>query len=255
MHAVVPVRFGGLGNQLFQVAAAIVYGRECNKVPKVSSSANNPHATTEYLTSVFQDLESVPDISAFHEFSHASCFEPWACLPMEGDVSMKGYFQYYPPIARHEQYIRELFLSGLRAVDVSEISETAVAIHVRRGDYLRLPDFHYIITAEYYMNAMSQFPDNTQFLVFSDDIAWCKDQPMFHEAERYAFTFVDEPNEIRAFAKMSAAKGGTICGNSTFSWWAAFLGPHANRSPVVVPASRWIAAKVIDLFPEEWIRL
>ena len=171
---------------------------------------------------------------------------------------MKGYFQYYPPIARHEEHIRALFSSGLRGVDVTDIPLTAVAIHVRRGDYLKLPHFHFIMTPEYYATAMSHFPDETHFVVFSDDIPWCRDQPVFRTSQtspRHTFAFVEEPDEIRALAKMAAATGGTICGNSTFSWWAAFLGPHATRNPVVVPASRWIASAVVDLFPDEWIKL
>jgi hypothetical protein len=66
--------------------------------------------------------------------------------------------------------------------------------------------------------------------------------------------FMDEPNECKSLALMTLCHGGFICANSTFSWWGAFLGAHAQRQPVIAPKD-WFKDEVVQLFPKEWIVL
>ena len=49
-------------------------------------------------------------------------------------------------------------------------------MHVRRGDYLTIHDglFHTPCNLKYYRQAMEMFP-NVDFLFFSDDVGWCKE--------------------------------------------------------------------------------
>src|SRR5690606_31036341 len=58
-----------------------------------------------------------------------------------------------------------------------EASASAVAIHVRRGDYAT-HDGGLLLSADYYNNAIgkmeAQLP-GADFFCFSDDIAWCKE--------------------------------------------------------------------------------
>ena len=49
-----------------------------------------------------------------------------------------------------------------------------VSIHVRRGDYLELSDYHHNLDIDYYKRAVSRFNENTKFIIFSNDIEWCK---------------------------------------------------------------------------------
>ncbi len=85
--------------------------------------------------------------------------------------------------------------------------------------------------------------------VCTDDPQWVKSQPFFSDP---IFTLVDLPNELDTLALMSQCKYGAICGNSTFSWWGAFLGAFGERAPVIVP-KKWINEPVDCLFPKEWI--
>jgi hypothetical protein len=50
---------------------------------------------------------------------------------------------------------------------------------------------------------------------------------------------------------MISCTGGAILANSTFSWWAAIL----SDTPYVVYPTKWIAQKVDNLFPENWVSL
>ena len=60
---------------------------------------------------------------------------------------------------------------------------------------------------------------------------------------------VYEENELDALALMSLIKAGAIIANSTFSWWAAIL----SDTPYVIYPKKWIAQKIENLFPSNWI--
>jgi hypothetical protein len=127
---------------------------------------------------------------------------------------------------------------------------------VRRGDFLKLPhsEVHYVQTEAYYRKAIELFKgQNVVFKIFSDDLEWCKAQPVFQELEKKEF--VEEPNEIRALGLMASCSGGFICANSTFSWWGAFLGAYKYRSTICVPKEWMRGFDTRGLFPKEWIQI
>ena len=90
-----------------------------------------------------------------------------------------------------------------------------IAIHVRRGDYLTLPDYHPILPMSYYEEAVWYFKGK-KFLVFSDDIEWCKQNFI---GEQFSFSQGDEIKDLRAMAQCQ----GHILANSSFSWWGHYL--------------------------------
>jgi hypothetical protein len=130
----------------------------------------------------------------------------------------------------------------------------ACALHVRRGDYLAHPLLHLEGFERYLDRALKHFA-GANFLVFSDDPAWC----------RAHFAAIGVRHQIVAdhcpgldalddFALMSAAPRIAIA-NSTFSWWAAWLG-RSDKS-VVAPA-RWLSRDnptMSDLIPPTWTLL
>lgn len=100
-----------------------------------------------------------------------------------------------------------------------------IAIHVRRAGnpinpdepkYCKNPFYVDLFDTDYYERAMEMFPD-AEFIVFSDDIEWCKRQEIFAECE-----FSEGKTEIEDMNLMAACKG-IIMANSSFSWWAAWL--------------------------------
>ena len=104
---------------------------------------------------------------------------------------------------------------------------------------------------EYYKRAIQILKPINPVIIVSNDIDWVKTQPYFSDT-RYFEIF--EGNEIETLSVMSLCTSGAICANSSFSWWGAFLGAHAERNNVIVP-SNWVGDNVHSLFPEEWIRV
>ena len=181
---VLPVRKGGLGNQLFQVAAAMVYSIETDRQVIVPLEQPQIHTTgLEYCDTVFKEfprIDRVIDGTAIEQMKAAGFsvypgepgFEPWSVSvrPLSDTILLHGYFQYYPPIGKYEEYIREKYLSGLLFTPVD-----CVGIHVRRGDFLKPPhsEVHYIQTETYYRAALEKCK-GVEFKIFSDDLEWNK---------------------------------------------------------------------------------
>ena len=131
----------------------------------------------------------------------------------------------------------------------------AVALHIRRGDYLiqqNLKDFG-ICPMEYYhraMEYMSKQQPQTIFYIFSDDITWCK-----HHVKGTRIIFVDLPDSTPDYASlylMTLCKGHIIA-NSTFSFWGAYL--SKNQGINIYP-KKWFVNEnwtAPDIFPKDWL--
>lgn len=131
----------------------------------------------------------------------------------------------------------------------------AVAIHVRRGDYLHptnLPHFG-LCPLAYYEKAMahilSEHPDAT-FFVFSDDMGWTE-QHINSDKVFFVKPRQGESDVIDLYL-MSLCQHHVIA-NSTFSFWSAYLSPHTG---INIYPSRWFADPtwhVPDIFPDTWL--
>jgi len=182
--------------------------------------------------------------------------------------TLRGYFQSWKYFQECASKIREQVQDLLnpsewyqtRHVDFQD-QEDWVAIHVRRGDYLNVGtrDVHGITGVHYYRDAVeqidSQFGNQMPLKIFSDDHSAA--QTLFQGTNR-RIEFVQEPpnsNPLENMLLMSQGSG-IIAANSSFSWWAAWLGESITR-PVIVP-SPWFRTKSFnreDLFLQNWITM
>lgn len=273
-NLVLPVRKGGLGNQMFQVAAALVYAKETDRQVLLPLEFYNTHRSqsgSSYETTIFSGIplriEKAMDGNAiemlkrngFTQYPGEPGFDAWSpTKEIQGNIILHGYFQYYPALSAHEAMIRAFYKKNLEPFLAGLIPNGCrVGIHVRRGDYLKPPfsDVHISYGDEYYKKALAIFDnkDIEEYWIFSDDIAWCKEQSYFSDLP--GVRFLDEPDEYKALALMTLCYGGFICAASTFSWWGAYLGAFTIRSACVAPRE-WMKGQRIDtLFPKEWILL
>lgn len=104
-----------------------------------------------------------------------------------------------------------------------------IALHVRRGDRTNGTSSQDVLSLTYYLKQLEElnFSQN-KVLVFSDDIAWCREKFI-----NYNFNFVNEPSPLRSLKLMSFCDD-FIISLSTFSWWAAWLSASANKR-VIMP--------------------
>ena len=171
------------------------------------------------------------------------------------NVSLVGYFQSERYFKHIEDDIRKLF--GPKSESLScwastqHLFHNPVALHIRRGDFLINSVHHHNLSMKYYEEALNQFDDDRQVIIFSDDTDWCKQQPLF-ESDRF---LVCEGGGPYTDLYMMSTCDDFIIANSTFSWWGAWL--SRNKEKVVIYPDRWFGPNNIDkstadLFPPEW---
>jgi hypothetical protein len=127
-----------------------------------------------------------------------------------------------------------------------------VSLHVRRGDYTLYPNHHPVCSDDYYQSAIGKFDlENSVFLVFSDDIEWCKKK---FEGENFIFS--DTSNPYLDLAIMSLCDHHIIA-NSSFSWWGAWLNRSEDKK--VIAPSRWFGPSLVndtsDIYCKNWIKI
>lgn len=272
-RGIIPLVLGGLGNQMFVVAAAFVSSKHTGLPLYIvkNTKENNKHNNNnlDYNESIFKYFGThLPLVQNTDEFKHwarnAGYFtDPSFCTPgfhpyypekVVAGALMTSYYQYYPPLEPFENELRERFLRGIQTYrdNISIVGEHTAFLHVRRGDYLKHPDIHYSQPIEYYEKSVKLLkernPNVETIMVFSDDVPWVKEQAFFNKD---GFIIFESENELRTFAAMTLCTAGAICANSTFSWWAAYLGAFEKRNPIFIP-SRWISDQIFSLFPREW---
>ena len=139
----------------------------------------------------------------------------------------------------HKDLIR-----GMYGTDIPPMKQGVVSICVRRGDYLT-PGWPFVNLWDqgYYPPAMALFPYK-RFLVFSDDLEWCKRNEFFRDCE-----FWENRSPVEDLNNMAACEHN-ITANSSFAWWAAWLNPNPQKK--VVAPSRWVVNHPYEP-PQDWI--
>lgn len=124
-----------------------------------------------------------------------------------------------------------------------------VSVHVRRGDYVDNPYYVDLTKTDYYERAVGLFPSK-KFLIFSDDISFCK---MYFGQEKFntsKFYFSESNDELTDLNSMTGCTDHIIA-NSSFSWWGAFLG--INPDKVVICPKQWYSDGVPrTTVPDTW---
>lgn len=239
--------YGQMGNQMFMISAAIAtalrHGAEY-LIPRESSSRRHWPCYIQHLPQYrgqkIKFLYNEP-----HDFS----FKPISYRP---DMMLNGYFQ-------SELHFKDYRKEILRAFNFPyETKEGIVSIHVRRGDYVRLQDKHPPVTLEYIGEAINRLlvMGYDRFLVFSDDIEWCKDNINSKAFFQCDFQYSEGWAAIEDLILMSHCEHNIIA-NSTFSWWGAWLNQNSNKIVISPSVDNWFGAgnKTITaahIIPESW---
>lgn len=261
MNEVSAILMGGVGNYMFQIAVAYAYGKRFNKHVGFNCSESigqHQHVTT-YDDNIFKDIKlyHVPTGSRRQIDEHGFHYQEFTDIP-GANILLQGYFQSEKYFKDCEEDIRREFMSY--DIDVSDEvkelldNENTCSIHVRRGDYLKFPDHHPTQSMNYYMKAIKKMPKDSVFLIFSDDIEWCKQNfPDMPEK----FRFIEGNKDYEDLYLMSHCKNNIIC-NSTFSWWGAWL--NGNSDKTVVAPSKWFGPALSgndtnDLYCEGWVKI
>ena len=177
----------------------------------------------------------------------------------EGYYQTEKYFEHCSDRVRSEYRMQTVFEEfGAEYIRAVRKTDTVVAVHVRRGDYLIQPKLFQILTPEYYKRAMThpELPLEKQFLVFSDDIEWCRHNLIGLTKEH--IDFAESPSHWHDLATMTYCDAHIISASS-FSWWGAWL-CHNRPNTVIAPVPWFPPGRrddwdTSDVIPERWYKL
>lgn len=249
----------GLCNQLFQIAALTSHAYD-NNLNVSFPQLKNPffgNYTTNILCRVnIEDVDSTG-------FQYIQIPYGYHELPKQGKIIYKGYLQSEKYFVHNRELILKLLAPTQEIQSYIEskygtlLKQQTLAIHVRRGDYVKLPNHHPTLPVlEYYYKAISDVFKSTsldQYVFFSDDIEWCKDIFGIQESITY---IEQEPDYIDLYLMSMCTHN--IIANSTFSWWGAWL--NKNSDKIIVAPNKWFGParndlSTVDLIPETWIKI
>lgn len=189
---------------------------------------------------------------------HPEVLEKKGDLYLDGYWQSEKYFKQVENIIRQDFTLKDNLMSLLDKNLLDRIkSINSVAIHVRRGDYVKnqaINQVHGTCPLGYYKKGIELIASkvvNPEFFVFSDDIVWCKENIKIN----FPIHFVEGNKSYEDLILMSKCKHNIIA-NSSFSWWAAWL--NLNPQKIVIAPNRWFADKKIDtrdLIPESWLKI
>ena len=207
---------GGIGNQLFQIATTLDYANKYNKIPIFKNVVDlyNQHGferKTQWNT-LFNNKLNVVSESDFNKI-HFNTYNEiinniYNEIPkIKGNILLNGYFQAMNYISKktrekmqHLIYSNQDYMynaynlyNEIKKHFNDEDDDNYVAIHVRRGDYLYIQNFHNILDLSYYTKAYDIITKEKtkKIVVFSDDIEWCKTNFKIYDKEIY---YIDTKN-------------------------------------------------------------
>lgn len=134
-------------------------------------------------------------------------------------------FSFKQPLSKQAQKIEEEIHSNINSV----------ALHYRRGDYVRLGA---CLPVDYFIKAMDYFNkmiDSPIFYCFSEDLEWVEEQ---FRTVPYKIKYMNYESKDKGLEDFRLIKSGShqIISNSTYSWWAAYLNNNPDKI-VAAPAS------------------
>jgi glycosyltransferase involved in cell wall biosynthesis len=248
-----PLLAGGLGNQMFEVAAAASLAKDNNALlvlnPTEHILPNQGRNVNTYLKNVFRNIitDTKPNIQSTVSVERIG-FQPVRLTP---NCQLRGHFQSFKYFDHNKEYIKELFEASIDVlaliVEKYPNASNVTAIQVRRGDYIKFPNHHPLLTPDYYAKAV-KMANSAEVWVFSDDIQWCKENLHFDCPVEY----IKEEDYIEMYL-MSFCKN-IVISNSSFGWWAAYLS-NANvyaPNPWFGPTLLAEGFKIEDLVPPNW---
>lgn len=265
---------GGLGNQFFQYAFGRAYEEKTGEEVSFDTwsfyrdklrnyeldNYNIKKCKKRFLKRFFCNI--VWELKT--HIGHTEWLEKFVKMECEAELFMTqiistedayvvGFWQNEDYFSDYLKMIKsELIYNGPISGKQSEIiekmrSEQSVAMHIRRTDYLsdvgktiyeKIDKAYYLSALEYLRNRVGDI----QVYIFSDDIAWCKNE--YSDIEN--LIFIDDSISTSQHTDMEMMRNCKhfVIANSTFSWWGAWLADYANK--IVISPKKWFVDSKIN---------
>jgi len=272
---------GGLGNQLFQICAAMALSQQFETPFKFVYSTE---LTVGTLRPTYWDtfLSELKTYTTFNNISNKTLFDKansdilnsnyvkergfeYSPILLPSDCKrhnyiLYGYFQSYRyfdtyfskicdiiKLQQKQEYVKNRCLSMFN----DDKTRPLVSIHFRIGDYKLVQESHNILSLKYYIAAIQKLIERTdtdklRIVYFYEqkdsDIVSVSIKVLNRTFPNIDFIGVDQQlSDWEQMILMSLCDHNIIA-NSTYSWWGAYL--NQNSGKVVVYPAQWFGPKL-----------
>lgn len=266
---------GGLGNQLFQLAAGI-YLREKLKqdvvfdstlLTKVSKSVRLRDVEVDWLLDSGDlaegSLKTLSLVALGRYFPKIILKERDLNHDILTDLKggfrvINGYFQNSNYANFSWSFLKNKMLSKLDDCFPRELrGQDYITLHFRGGDYLNdlhTRDSHGVTGFNYFKSALGIIQSQTNL----DNLLIVTDTPShisknIEEFKGFKTKIISSENLYSDLSIISKAKGVAMS-NSSFSWWGAFIADKTLSAQIVAPKP-WFNGKIAEpkeLIPKHW---
>jgi hypothetical protein len=259
MNTITVRYWGGMGNVLFEISAAIAYSNKLNRPFILSKYPAFPNLDNYSASSIGLDEDEFA--TSLKEFSEEDITNNIP-FPENQNIKLIGFYQRYLLFNEYkDQIFKILGMHSIRSavnpiihsdsfsakgLFSNNTNEITISLHIRRGDYEQLPCYFLLLNEHYYKGALLHLvkmqKDVTKFKIIcfyenkSHESAnkvinsLIADQELaqypleYHHFNSILNESLTTVSDIQEMAIMSQCKHHIIA-NSTFSWWAAYINP------------------------------
>lgn len=285
MKEVAVILDGGLGNQMFQFAAAYAQALRLDAnlaldVGKLTRPGDRAYGLGDFILSELRvvghgQIRQPPHgllrrLPRWLTGSRSYKEEGFAFDPrinnLAAGAELHGYFQSERYFENHIDAIRHAFMprpelgADIERFAAELLPATAtVSLHIRRGDYLNpaTAKVHGVLDAGYYERALdivTQLKGGVTTCVFTDDPAWVREHLRLHADTRFISEHTRSAHQDLILMSRCSHH---ITANSSFSWWGAWLDPSLDK--LVVTPAQWFTPEsgldTRDLRPAGWLQI
>jgi glycosyltransferase involved in cell wall biosynthesis len=261
LSIVTPTLAGGVGNQLFEIAAAASLAKDNNAIlvinPTETILPEGGRHVKNYIDNAFHQIYKSNNIRIENEYKWDNpSYRP---IPFAKNLKTNSHFQSYKYFDHNREYIQKLF--SLPKDILEEITgyewdfpnyARKTGVQIRRGDYVKFPDHHPLLPIEYFHKAIEQIDPHGVIWVFTDDKEWCKEN---FKPNHRLFKIIDEVDYIEMY--MMSFCQNLVISNSSFGWWGAYLNTRSDKNIYAPPI--WFGKAILeqgfqieDLILPEW---
>jgi len=281
---------GGLGNQMFQYAAAKRLSQTHGVKLKLDARRLQGDSYRKFQLGVFNITDEFATDEEIGRVKFGAFFT-WLLMPIRlltgfnfnlPEFYSEKKYTFDPLVMElgNHVYLKGRFHSEKYFSDISDtiaenftlrsVSEKAqklqneitsvdsVSLHVRRGDYISNSNNlarYGTCSDSYYEKCVEKalkHSETSKFFIFSDEPDWVSENMSFPVNSVFV-TSEGLNGDAEELYLMSLCRQH-ITANSTFSWWGAWLDRKADK--VVYTPGKWFLAEALDtrdLLPETWI--
>jgi hypothetical protein len=188
------------------------------------------------------------------------------------ELTLEGYWQSERYFSDHaKQIVKDLtfkdtsWLEGDPVAQAIQNSQNSTFLHVR--SYKEVPgcaDGHAALPVEYYLKALkaieNRINEEVKVFVFSDDLDWAREKLLPYIGANAVFVDPIRESNVnnthRDFQLMRLCLHGIVA-NSSFSWWAGWLGEQDWLAKGEKPVRLRVNQRCMndDYWPDRWVTI